>query len=53
MIKIDFTIDGFTDSIVLPENHTMTDAEIEAMKQARYSNWLAIISAPQEETPQE
>jgi hypothetical protein len=32
------------DAIVLPEGVTMTDAEIEAMKQARFDAWLAIIN---------
>lgn len=52
MIKIDFEVskDGqvFRDAIHLPEDHTLTDAEIEAMKQARFDAWYAIITTPEE-----
>lgn len=57
MIKIDFTIEkdslSFTDAIVLPDDHDMTDAEIEAMKQARFDAWYAIVTAPSEDEPVE
>jgi len=50
MIKIDFKFDSpcgvFSDAIHLPEDHTLTDAEIEAMKQQRFDNWWAIVNAP-------
>jgi len=46
MIKIDFTINGFSDALNLPDNHGMTDAEIEAMKQARYDAWRDFIDNP-------
>jgi hypothetical protein len=50
MIKIDFEFDSphgvFRDALHLPEDHTFTDAEIEAMKQQRFDNWIAIITAP-------
>lgn len=36
----------FTDALYLDENHTLTEAEIEAMKQARLSNWIAFIESP-------
>jgi hypothetical protein len=53
MIKIDFEIsqDGYTfkDAIVLPENHGMSDEQIEAIKQKRFDDWYAIVTAPQEE----
>ena len=52
-MKIDFefnTPNGvFRDAIHLPEDHTFTEAEIEAMKIARRDNWLAIINAPPSE----
>jgi len=57
MIKIDFiktheTYRTFADALHLEDNHTFTDEEIEAMKQARFDNWVAIITAPPvEETP--
>jgi len=30
----------------LPENHSFTDEEIEAMKQARFDKWLNMILNP-------
>jgi hypothetical protein len=57
MIKIDFEFDSphgvFRDALHLPENHGMTDAEIQAMKQQRFDNWIAIVTAPPVEAPQE
>jgi hypothetical protein len=50
MIKIDFEFDSqygvFRDALHLPEDHTFTNDEIQAMKQQRYDNWLAIVNAP-------
>ena len=50
MIKIDFEFDSphgvFRDAINLQDDHTFTDAEIEAMKQQRYDNWWAIVNPP-------
>ena len=50
MISIDFEItqNGYTfkDAIVLPDDHTMTDDEIEALKQKRFDNWYTIITTP-------
>ena len=56
MVKIDFSFYSqygtFADALHLEDNHAFTDAEIEAMKQARFDNWLAVITAPPvEETP--
>lgn len=55
MIKIDFQFDTkfgkFADALHLPDDHTMSDAEIEAMKQQRLNNWLAIVDAPPAEEP--
>jgi hypothetical protein len=49
-MKIDFEFDTpngvFRDAIHLTEDHTFTEAEIEAMKQQRLDNWLAIVNAP-------
>ena len=50
MIKIDFEIlddNGlpFKDALHLPDDHTFTDDEIEAMKQERFNNWVAFIEA--------
>jgi len=60
MVTIDFSIGGYHDALILEDDHGLTDAEIEAMKQARYDTWYAIISNPalaeaqvHEETPTE
>jgi hypothetical protein len=57
MIKIDFEFDSphgvFRDALHLPEDHTFTDAEIQAMKQERYDNWWAAVNAPPSETVEE
>lgn len=57
-MKIDFEFDTqygiYRDALHLPDNHAFTDAEIEAMKQERVDNWIAIVSAPPvEELPVE
>jgi hypothetical protein len=46
MIKIDFIINGFSDALHLADDHGLTDAEIEAMKQARYDKWYDYITNP-------
>jgi hypothetical protein len=37
---------AFTDALYLDEDHTFTEAEIEAMKQERLRNWIAMIESP-------
>lgn len=55
MVKIEFEIsqNGYTfrDAIVLPENHGMSDEQIDAIKQKRFDDWYAIVTAPSEEEP--
>jgi len=46
MITIKFEINGYKDALFLADDHTLTNAEIEAMKQQRYEKWYAIISDP-------
>lgn len=46
MIKIDFEINGFRDALHLADNHDLTSAEIEAMKQARYDKWHDFVTNP-------
>jgi hypothetical protein len=46
MIKIDFEIKGFRDALHLPDDHGLTDVEIEAMKQTRYDKWRDFIDNP-------
>lgn len=63
MIKIDFEFDTkhgkYRDALHLPDNHTLTEAEIQAMKEQRRDNWIYIVDNPPpppeetEETPQE
>jgi hypothetical protein len=47
---IDFVITQnnhtFSDALILADDHTFTDEEIEAMKQARFDNWYTIITTP-------
>ena len=49
-MKIDFFFSSqygtFSDALHLPDDHSFTDAEIEAMKQQRFDNWIAVITAP-------
>jgi len=50
-MKIDFEfvhpIHGkFRDALNLPDNHGFSDAELEAMKQQRFDNWVAVVEAP-------
>ena len=51
-MKIDFEItqNGYTlrDALHLPDSHTFTDVEIQAMQQARFDNWYSIITTPVE-----
>lgn len=53
MITLFFEIsqNGYTlkDALVLPNNHNFTDEEIGAMKQKRFDDWYAVITAPQPE----
>lgn len=50
MVKIDFEFDSkygvFRDAIHLPEDHQFTEAEIQAMKQQRFDNWISVIETP-------
>lgn len=46
MVKDDLV---FKDAIVLPDDHTMSDIEIEAMKKKRFDDWYLFINTPQED----
>jgi len=52
MIKIDFEFDSqygkFADALHLPDDHGLSDTQIQALKQERLDNWLAILNTPQE-----
>jgi hypothetical protein len=36
----------FSDALYLDEDHTFTDAEVEAMKQERLTNWITMLETP-------
>lgn len=50
MVKIDFEFDTqygkFSDALYLPNDHSLSDIDIESMKQQRLDNWLALIETP-------
>lgn len=52
MISVDFSFDTkygkFADAIWFPDDAPMTDEEVEAEKQRRLDNWIAIIETPSE-----
>jgi hypothetical protein len=57
-MKIDFEFETthglFRDALHLPDDHAFTDDEIQAMKQQRVDNWIAVVTAPSaEEVPVE
>jgi hypothetical protein len=43
----------FKDAIVLPDDHALTAEQIEAMKQKRFDDWYAIVTAPAPEPSDE
>jgi hypothetical protein len=49
-MKIDFEFQTpygkFADALYLTENHSLTDSEIEKLKQDRLESWIAIITSP-------
>ena len=49
-MNIDFSFPSqygtFSDALHLPDDHGLSDEQIEAMKQARLDNWIAVITAP-------
>lgn len=56
-MKIDFEFETphgkFADALHLPDDHTFTEADIQAMKEQRRDNWIAVVTAPPVEQPQE
>jgi hypothetical protein len=56
-MKIDFQFTTqygtFSDSLVFGDEIIPSDDEIEAMKQQRLANWIAIITAPPVDQPAE
>ena len=56
-MKIDFEFQTehgvFRDALHLADDHTFTDEEIHAMKQERVDNWIAVVTAPAVEEPEQ
>lgn len=52
-MKIDFEFETphglFRDALHLPDDHSLTDEEIQTMKNQRVDNWIAIVTAPSSE----
>jgi hypothetical protein len=53
MVTINFSFDTaygtFADALVFPDDHAFTDVEIEAIKQQRLDDWIAVVSVTFEE----
>ena len=49
MIKVDFEFSTkhgvFRDALYLPDDHDLTNEQIEAMKAERRDNWIAVVTA--------
>jgi hypothetical protein len=41
----------FRDALYLPDDHTFTDEEIQAMKQERVDNWISAVTPSSAEEP--
>lgn len=55
MVVIEFEFDSqygvFRDALHLPDDHGLSDAELDALKQQRLDNWIAFITNPPAEEP--
>ena len=55
MAKVDFEYETkygkFADAIWYPDDAPMTDEEVEAEKQRRLDNWIAMLETPPTEEP--
>jgi hypothetical protein len=53
MIKIDFEFDSqygiFRDALHLPEDHSLTNEEIENIKKERFDSWINVFTVSSEE----
>jgi hypothetical protein len=56
MVKIDFereTSHGvYRDAITLPDDHTLSQADIEALMQQRVDNWVTYMDNPPQPDPE-
>ena len=52
-MQIIFTFDtpfgSFCDALHLPDDHGLTEGQLEAMKQERLTNWLAVVNPSPEQ----
>lgn len=51
MVTVNFTFNSekygqFSDALHLPDDHGLSDVEIEALKQQRFDSWLNFITTP-------
>jgi hypothetical protein len=55
-MKIDFEFDTvhgkFRDALHLPDDHGLSDAEIDDIKVQRRDSWIAVVTAPSVEEPE-
>jgi hypothetical protein len=51
-MKIDFSFEtqygNFCDALTLPDDHTLTEEEIDAIKQQALNNWIAVFHSPED-----
>jgi len=56
-MKLDFEFQTehglFRDALHLADDYSFTEAEIELMKQQRVDNWIAVVTAPAVEEPEQ
>lgn len=54
-MQIQFTFETehgvFSDVLLLPDDHALTDSDIDAMKQQRLTNWLQVIDDANNDIP--
>lgn len=53
VFEFDYNGVAFKDALVLPDDHTFTNAELDAMKQERFDNWVTVITSSGEPTAAE
>jgi hypothetical protein len=49
IFKFDTPFGSFCDALHLPDDHGLTDEQLEAMKQERLTNWLAVVNPSPEQ----
>ena len=49
IFKFDTPFGSFCDALNLPDDHGLTDEQLEAMKQERLTNWLVMINPSPEQ----